>query len=66
MTRQEANLKILEILTGVVKESPDLRLNQILISMNVTKEMGYQGYEQDSIDYYEEPMLTLERINKED
>jgi hypothetical protein len=63
MTRQEANRKILELLTKEVEAHPDLRFNQIIVNKNIAVE-NYQDYG-NLVDYYEEPVVTLERATKE-
>lgn len=67
MTRQEANRKILELLAAEVEKHPDLRFNQIIVNKNITKTESGSYYQQthNTVDYYEEPMVTLERVTKE-
>ena len=62
MTRQEANLKILEIIEEQIKQYPDLRFNQILtnLKINVTEYTGDRTLIKDN--YYEEPNITLTRV----
>lgn len=70
MTRQEANKKILELISAQVEANPDLRFNQILINLKVDKrELHYIGNYWEggdesfnTLDYYEEPMVTLQRM----
>jgi hypothetical protein len=67
MTRQEANRKILELLTKEVEAHPDLRFNQIIVNKNLTKTESGSYYQQthNTVDYYEEPVVTLQRATKE-
>ena len=56
MTRQEANRKILELVSKAVEEFPDWRFHQILQNL---------GVEQPAIDqWYEESDETLNNIKK--
>ena len=41
MTRQEYNLKILDILNFYIKKYPELRFNQLLINLNLIKDEPY-------------------------
>lgn len=52
MNRQESNKEILKRLLQIVKEHPDLRLGQILESLNLNH-----------IPFYEEPSMTLANAN---
>ena len=68
MTRQEANEKLLIILTAAIKRYPDWRFNQILSNLRivVSKEVpDFRGeystmYWEDR--YYEDPQITLNRV----
>lgn len=68
MTRQEANLKILEVLSKEVETYPHLRLNQILINLQVTEVTDIYDIHgevidtENTLDYYEEPVVTLTRV----
>jgi len=64
MTRQEANIKILELIAARVNDFPDLRFNQILVGLNITKSKSGSYYQEthNVIDFYEEPVVTLQRI----
>ena len=56
MNRQDANRKILELISRVVEDSPDWRFHQILQNL---------GIEQPTIDqWYEESEETLCNIKK--
>lgn len=67
MTRQEANRKILELLSKEVEAKPDFRFNQILINLGMTQTQSGSYYQQtyETLDYHEEPVVTLKRISKE-
>lgn len=66
MTRQEANLEILDILTQLVMQYPDMRLNQLLIATHI----AISNYDfQNSITtydigFYEEPQEVLARMKE--
>jgi hypothetical protein len=64
MTRQEANLKLLELITAEVNSNPDSRFNQILHSLGFIVEHNIPGYPdtQELLDYYEEPVVTYSRV----
>ena len=53
MSRQEYNLKILDIIKAKAQECPDMRFHQLLWAFGVTTE-GDQ--------FYEESEVTLNRI----
>lgn len=57
MTRQEANLQILEILKALVQGSPDLRFIQLL--------WVYDIIEHDVDKYHEESTRTLENLKSQ-
>jgi hypothetical protein len=73
MTRQEANYRILELIAAEVEKYPDARLNQIIVNLGISKSTIVKDewdalFDLDElrfnhVDYYEEPMITLERIN---
>jgi hypothetical protein len=54
MNRQEANRKILRILSDTIKQHPDWRFHQILFNLDIS----LTGVDQ----YYEESKDTLERV----
>lgn len=66
MTRQEANLEILDILAQLTMQYPDMRLNQLLIATHI----AISNYDfQNSIttydvSFYEEPQDTLARMKE--
>jgi len=64
MTRQEANRKLLELISAEIEANPDLRFNQILVNKNITKTESGSYYQQthNTINYFEEPTATLHRI----
>lgn len=66
MNRQEANKKILEIVTSAVENNPDLRFIQILWKLGIidSKKFGDEKmfYEKILDRFYEEPKETLKRI----
>lgn len=61
MNRQEANKKILEIVTSVVENNPDLRFIQILWKLGIIDSKKF-GDEKILDRFYEEPEETLKRI----
>jgi hypothetical protein len=76
MTRQEANRKILEFLIEQVETYPDLRFNQIIVNKSLTENVRiYDEYlalengdgvlRYNNVDYNEEPVVTLQRMNEE-
>lgn len=63
MNRQEANKKILEIVTSAVENNPDLRFIQILWNLNIIDSKKFGDEKIIVIDrFYEEPEETLKRI----
>lgn len=63
MNRQEANKKILEIVTSAVENNPDLRFIQILWNLNIIDSKKFGDEKIIVIDrFYEEPKETLKRI----
>lgn len=61
MNRQEANKKILEIVTSEVENNPDLRFIQILWKLGIIDSGKFE--DEKIIDrFYEEPEETLKRI----
>ena len=46
MTRQEANRKIVEYISGMVEKYPDWRFHQILLNGRITKPSTDQWYEE--------------------
>lgn len=63
MNRQEANKKILEIVTSAVENNPDLRFIQILWNLNIIDSKKFRDEKIIVIDrFYEEPEETLKRI----
>jgi len=67
MTRQEANRELLKLISNRIEEFPDQRLNQIIVNLKITKDVSGSYYQSsyNHLDYYEEPMVTLDRITKE-
>lgn len=64
MTRQEANRKIITLLMHQVETNPNLRFGQIAHNLGMLKEMGssFDTNVGETIDYYEESVVTLERM----
>lgn len=64
MTRQEANKKIITLLINQIETNPDLRFGQIVHNLGMLKEMGssFDTNVGETIDYYEESVVTLERM----
>ena len=68
MTRQEANLKILDRIKRELETNPNLRFNQCLVNMLVSEskvvdvDEGLTEYREDCLDYYEESKVTLQRM----
>ena len=66
--RQEANLEILNEIGAAIVKYPDLRFGQILVNLGIIK------YERNTYDetlitkdpFYEESVITLNRIRKID
>lgn len=58
MNRQEANKKILEIVTSAVENNPDLRFIQILWKLGIIDSRDEKILDR----FYEEPEETLKRI----
>jgi hypothetical protein len=54
MTRQEANLQILEILKALIEGNPDMRFHQLLWAYDIT--------ERDVDKFYEESTRTLSNL----
>lgn len=72
MNRQEANRQILKRITDMVENQPDMRFQQILFSVGVSKNAypfnlpdGKPDYEKQYCEdlFGEESVKTLERIN---
>lgn len=59
MNRQEANKKILEIVTLEVENNPDLRFIQILWKLGIIDSRDEKIIDR----FYEEPEETLKRID---
>ena len=62
-TRQEFNIKLLDILAEQVEQHPDLRFGQILINTNLLEHYaldpdGYKIFDP----FYEEPIDTYKRV----
>lgn len=67
MTRQEANLKIIDILTKLIVEYPEARFCQLLSNLNVTHKQtvsdeSAQEWIEEILSFYEEPGVTLTRV----
>ena len=64
MTRQEANRKIISLLMHQVETYSDLRFGQIVHNLGMLKEIGnsFDTNVGETIDYYEESVITLERM----
>lgn len=62
MNRQEANRKILNILSATVEQHPDWRFHQILqnLDVNLRDVTTLKCFDQ----FYEESEETLERVNR--
>lgn len=64
MTRQEANIQILGLIAEAITKYPDRRFAQLLSHLNVIH-TGPEDWNQnhiETIDFYEEPEITLKRI----
>lgn len=65
MNRQDANKKILEQITKIVEENPELRFGQILLLLDLNKSIvTNQGESYYSDEFNTEPTVLLERIHK--
>jgi hypothetical protein len=64
MTRQEANRKIITLLMHQIETNPDLRFSQIVHNLGMLKEIGssFDTNVGETIDYYEESVVTLGRM----
>lgn len=62
MTRQEANTKLLNILSSIIKQYPDYRFGQALYNLGLVHRK--QGLIVDP--FFEEPVDTLSRISHTD
>lgn len=72
MTRQDANLQILQLIKNHIMITPDLRFGQILVNIGITNEIKVFDEWDDiletepiiynNIGYYEESEVTLKRI----
>jgi len=60
MLRQEANKKILEILSNQIDKHPDWRFGQLLVNLNIVQ-TDYEGRIMDP--FYKESVNILEDIN---
>lgn len=60
--RQEANLRLLEIIQAYLEKYPSLRFGQALINLNILEPTDDTNLVKDP--YYTEPMAMLERIQK--
>lgn len=58
--RQEANLRLLEIIQDYLEKYPSLRFGQALINLNILEPTDNTDLVKDP--YYTEPMAMLERI----
>ena len=61
MSRQEANLAILEQLLEIAKEQPDQRFGQLLWNLGILMRSEAGGLEDP---YYDEPIAILQRMEK--
>lgn len=65
MNRQDANRKILEQISKIVEENPELRFCQILLLLDINKAIvTEQGESYYSDEFNTEPTILLERIQK--
>lgn len=67
MTRKEANMEIIRLLVNEINSNPDLRFNQILSYIGVTKTVRmYDDHHEllhfNNVDFNEEPTQTLSKI----
>ena len=67
MNRQEANLKLLEILRKTLEKNPDLRFIQALWALKIIDIDSMDNISGQIVDrFYEEPFETLKRIGYEE
>jgi len=66
MTRQEANLEILDILSQLAMQYPDMRLNQLLIATHIaiSNYDFHNSITTYDVSFYEEPQDTLARMKE--
>ena len=60
MLRQEANRKILEVISQKIEKYPDMRFGQLLVNLNIVQ-TDYEGRIMDP--FYKESVNILEDIN---
>lgn len=64
MNRQDANRQILEKISKIVEENPNLRFGQILLLLDINKAIVTKdGEAYYSDEFNTEPIILLERIN---
>ena len=61
--RQEANLRLLEIIQDYLEKYPSLRFGQVLVNLNILEPTDNTAVVKDP--YYDEPMAMLDRIKRE-
>lgn len=61
--RQEANLRLLEIIQDYLEKYPSLRFGQVLVNLNILEPTDNTAVVKDP--YYDEPMAMLDRIKQE-
>jgi hypothetical protein len=61
MTRKEANIKLLEILTETINKHEDIRFSQALVNLDMVKYLGDSTWVND---YYLEPRDLLKRVEE--
>lgn len=61
MTRKEANIKLLEILTETINKHEDIRFSQALVNLDVVKYLGDNTWVNE---YYLEPIDLLKRVEE--
>jgi hypothetical protein len=60
--RQEANKELIKIISDIVEKNPDLRFGQILVALGIIEGTFVDGVYCTKDPFYEEPVITLERI----
>lgn len=61
--RQEANLRLLEIIQDYLEKYPSLRFGQALVNLNILEPTDNMTVVKDP--FYDEPMAMLDRIKQE-
>ena len=61
MTRDEANVKLIELLSEYLVDFPDCRFGQALLNLNIIKTPKYNYSDIIDTIYFEESKETLER-----